>query len=806
MAVHLVYQDKLKLQWMPKGHPALHLDPSLVVELLMSLHQQNDFKQVTVVGNRVYESDINRQTRPYYHTVSYSSQASTPKTGVDLNIKSDKKTTKKFECEKRGNIVTYTPKGDNAFKLVKEDKTELWEATDARNYSDRIEVDLLNNDSKALTVYLGDKTKVFKKDGIHKLWKEIDTTKVHPASINIDYPHECYSYKNELKGRIRTFTAKTGFAFNCANEYVNNNKFEIWKTDQESEYANKIEVNLIDNDSTALTVYLAGNKTRVFKKDGKNEPWTEIDTTKVHPTSININYPDESYLYKNELRGNFRIFTAKTGFAFKGANEYVDDKKFEIWKTNFESEYVNKIEVDIINKDSRAVTIHLGENKTRVFMRSGMNEPWKEIDKSKPNPISVYINYPHESYSYKNELKDRIRTFTTKKGFAIKCANEYIDDENRNEIWRTDNENEYVNKIEVDLISYESRAVTIFMGDGKTRIFMRNGNNEPWKEIDKSKVNPKPINISYPFETYFYKNQLKGETRTITPKKAFAFKGVVEYVRNKKVEIWRADNDSEYSEKVVSEGNNKVTIYIGNDGTAKVFNKGSDGKWTEDCSGGIKATETDYETQPSSSAAESSSETGWSSETDREDGDVKAGGISPEFSISQNGGGKYPANKEVGSTEGLIDGAYGMRSDALHPEDDMMDGRYTMPTPGHVMVQVVVCHQVDHTAVIPVVVLWHPLDHFIMTFVQMLVVVPKEVDHTAVIKVLMLWKVGHIIMVGVVTVYQLKKVRYLVVVRKEVDYTVVAINTMKLMNIWNQVNCMMILMTMVPVVMVCPQV
>ncbi|UKJ89307.2 hypothetical protein MACJ_002555 [Theileria orientalis] len=405
---------------------------------------------------------------------------SVSKTGVDLNIKSDKMSNKKLEYEKVGEYVTYTAKDNYAFKLVKDCDTEVWKANDFTEYSLRVEVDRLDNDSRAVTVYLdGNKTRVFVKDVSNKLWKEIDITLIHPNPVDIDFPYECYFHKNELHGNIRTFTAKKGFSFNSANEYVDDNILEIWKADNKSQYAIKIEVDLINNDSKAVTVF-QGDRTRVFIKENANDPWKEIDITLIHPNPVDIDFPYECYFHKNELDNNVRTFIAKNGFSFKGGHEYVDGNEVEIWKAVKEIEYSNKIEVDLMN------------------------------------------NY--------------------------------------------------------------SKAVTLYIDDVITKVFKKDGKNEPWNEIDITRVNPKPVNIGFIYETYFCKNEFDNNTRTFEARDGFAFNVVNEGIGSNKVQIWKTINENEYAKKVVA-GGNKVTIYIGNDRSTKVFAKGSYGKWTEITSG-----------------------------------------------------------------------------------------------------------------------------------------------------------------------------------------------------------------------------
>ncbi|BAM40566.1 uncharacterized protein TOT_020000821 [Theileria orientalis strain Shintoku] len=514
-------------------------------------------------------------------------KSSTSKTGVDININSDTKPSDKFDYKKEGYYATYTPKGNNAFKLVKDDNTEVWKASGDTNYASKVEVEIFD-DSKAVTVCLdGGKNKVFIKENANKSWTEIDLNKVNPESVNVDYSYESYSYKCELKGETRTFTAKSGFAFNCANKYVNNKKVELWKTDKENEYSNKIV-----NEGNKITIQFSNGSTKVITKgsDGKwsgdSQSGTAKPSTPQNGVDLNIKSDSKSkdkFEYKKE--GEYVIYTAKDNNAFK----LVKDHKTEVWKETNASNYSSRVEVEFLANDGKAVTIFLTGNKTKIFKKSSSNDPWNEIDTSKVTRGSVNINYPNQSYFYHNELKGSCRTFTAKQGFAFNCANEYVNN-NKVEIWKTVIENENANKIEVDSLNNDGKAVTVHMPDNKTKLFIRNNKNDPWNEVDLSKVTPKSVNIRYEHDSHFYSNIFNNNVRTFTAKKGFAFNGANEYVNNDKVEIWKTDKENENANKIVYEGGNKLTIHIGEGTSAstKVFNKGTDGKWTEDTSASTK--------------------------------------------------------------------------------------------------------------------------------------------------------------------------------------------------------------------------
>ncbi|UKJ89266.2 hypothetical protein MACJ_002514 [Theileria orientalis] len=411
----------------------------------------------------------------------------------------------------------------------------------------------------------------------------------------------------------------------------------------------------MNNDSKAVTVYMDDDKTKVFKKDGKNEPWNEIYTTTVNPKSVNITDDKETYFCSNRLDNNVRTFTAKKGFMFNDVRE----DNIHIWTTNNESEYANKVEYSKHSSGALGLTLYLCDGRRKLFVKESGYNCWHDIDLFKVNLKSINIDCEHDCYAFKNVLKNNLRTFTATAGFAFNYVIEYIDDKNRYQIWKANNENEYANKIEVDLMNNDAKAVTIHMAGDKTKVYKKDAKNEPWNEIYTTRVNPKPINIDDDKETYFYSNKFDNDVRTFTAKHGFMFNHARCFAKNTWVDIWKTDKEDEYSRKIEVWGY-KLTIYIGEGttGSTKVFIKGSDGKWEQCFFGCNRATETASEPQPSSMPVDNSTKTGGSPETTKEEGDVKAGVTSPEFGISQNAGEKDPANKEVGSNEGLKHGIY----------------------------------------------------------------------------------------------------------------------------------------------------
>ncbi|UKJ89135.2 hypothetical protein MACJ_002382 [Theileria orientalis] len=414
---------------------------------------------------------------------------------VDLNIKSDTKSTDKFDIKTDGQFLTYTTKEDHGFKLVKEDGVTIWEASDDTSYSSKVEVELMLNDCKAAIVYLNDdETKVFIRDGAGKPWTEFDTSKVNPKSINVDFPNNSHFYTNTLDNGVRTFEARKGFAFNGANKYVDNNKIPLWKTENESEYSSKIV-----NEGNKVTIHLSHGSTKVIEKgsDGKWPGESSGDSKSgskeskpVKKNGVDVNLKSDNKTTKKfeyEKKGKIVTYTAIGNNAFK----LVKDDKAQIWKETDSTKYSTKIEVDLMNEDGKAVTIHLGENKTRVFMKDSVNQPWKEIDTNKVNPKSVNIKYEHNSYIYSNKLDNNVRTFTAKRGFLFNHVrsvvnNEWVD------IWKTEEEDQYSGKVEV-----EGDKVTIHKGDGIAKVFNK-VDDDKWEEETPAPETSEPESIIEP--------------------------------------------------------------------------------------------------------------------------------------------------------------------------------------------------------------------------------------------------------------------------------------------------------------------
>ncbi|UKK02145.2 hypothetical protein MACK_001500 [Theileria orientalis] len=468
------------------------------------------------------------------------------------------------------NILTFKSKTGFAFNIVVEyindKKIEIWKTDNKRFYSHKIEVDLIDNCSKAITIHFPEnKSCVFIKYGVIYPWKKIDLSDVDPMSLNIQYPYHSYFFKNELVNDVRTFTAKKGFLFNNVREV----ETVIWSSSNVYRYANKVEYAKRPSKQLDLTIYLLNGKKKLFIKENDSDPWKELNISKVHPKSINIDYEHDSYVFDNDLQGNYRTFTAKTGFIFNSVVEYLGDTKVEIWKTDSQSEYSKKIEVDLINYNSRAVTVFFENNISKIFMKTAGNDCWTQLDTSRVDAKSLNIQYPYDTYFLSNKYENNVITFEAKKG------------DTKVEIWKTDSQSEYSKKIEVDLINYNSRAVTVFFENNISKIFMKTAGNDCWTQLDTSRVDAKSLNIQYPYDTYFLSNKYENNVITFEAKKGF----LLNNVREVETVIWSSSNVYRYANKVeYAKRPSKqldLTIYLLN-GKKKLFIKENDSDpWKE---------------------------------------------------------------------------------------------------------------------------------------------------------------------------------------------------------------------------------
>ncbi|UVC50245.1 hypothetical protein MACK_004121 [Theileria orientalis] len=73
-------------------------------------------------------------------------------------------------------------------------------------------------------------------------------------------------------GRVVTYTAKANYGFKS----VKTGNKVVWEASNSDEYATKVVLNGKGKKKKEVTIHLPNNTTKVFKRDGKGKPWSEV--------------------------------------------------------------------------------------------------------------------------------------------------------------------------------------------------------------------------------------------------------------------------------------------------------------------------------------------------------------------------------------------------------------------------------------------------------------------------------------------------------------------------------------------------
>ncbi|UVC54346.1 hypothetical protein MACJ_003886 [Theileria orientalis] len=103
------------------------------------------------------------------------------KTGIELSIKATA-ATNEFDHKKDGNTVTYTAKGGNGFKIVKQKNTEIWKAKDESEYATKVVLEGKGKKDKKVTIQLpNNTTRVFNRNSKGKPWTDVSPSAKDPV-------------------------------------------------------------------------------------------------------------------------------------------------------------------------------------------------------------------------------------------------------------------------------------------------------------------------------------------------------------------------------------------------------------------------------------------------------------------------------------------------------------------------------------------------------------------------------------------------------------------------------------------------
>ncbi|UKJ89406.2 hypothetical protein MACJ_002656 [Theileria orientalis] len=129
-----------------------------------------------------------------------------------------------------------------------------------------------------------------------------------------------------------------------------------------------------------------------------------------------------------------------------------------------------------------------------------------------------------------------------------------------NVLWSTHNPREYAHK--VTLRGFQHRGMFHLAAHLDDRVIsFYKDESVPWTEVDTSKANCLTLNVLSNFEAFFYTVEIAGEHKTFTAKEGFKFCKV----RSGESWIWETIRIQEYSSKVVTTGDKRVSIYLDNE-------------------------------------------------------------------------------------------------------------------------------------------------------------------------------------------------------------------------------------------------
>ncbi|UKK01694.2 hypothetical protein MACK_001047 [Theileria orientalis] len=258
---------------------------------------------------------------------------SATKKPVELNIKK-KDSTDEFKYVKMDKTGTYTANEGYGFnRVVAKGPTccsstkNIWDARVKNEYGNKVVVDGIGDKKKTLTIHFDeDKILTFSKDTKEWLEQTAAQNEMDAVTATVEYAStgvgelktgvvSGYSSINQaatnvestgagaspipgsgtktgvdlsLKataatpqfdynkaGQVVTFTAKDGFGFKSVKTGKNGD-IVVWSTDNASEYATKVVLNGKGKKQKEVTIHLPNGTTKVFKRDGKGKPWTEV--------------------------------------------------------------------------------------------------------------------------------------------------------------------------------------------------------------------------------------------------------------------------------------------------------------------------------------------------------------------------------------------------------------------------------------------------------------------------------------------------------------------------------------------------
>nr|PVC50906.1 hypothetical protein MACL_00001923 [Theileria orientalis] len=283
-----------------------------------------------------------------------------------------------------------------------------------------------------------------------------------------------------------------------------------------------------------------------------------------------VELPNDKYKVKKD-ENNKDLFQYELGDGVNCTLIKHDDK--QVWKHDSSKHSGKHPKLFTYNKKDFK-TILICTDLFIVCEKEGDNYKNTEFTKKTPHELSLKATAAADQFEYNKNGKTV--TYTAKDKYAFNSVKT-----NNTIVWKTNDESEYAKEVILEGKSQKKKKVTVHKHNNYKVVCFRDEKNKPWYSFDLSKTNAVSMNIAFKEDSFKYTNKLEGETRTFEANDGFVFNHVRCKEGNNWFDIWKTDNENEYSKKVVKDKDDNVTIHF-NDGGTKVFKKESGNKWTED--------------------------------------------------------------------------------------------------------------------------------------------------------------------------------------------------------------------------------
>ncbi|EAN34461.1 hypothetical protein TpMuguga_01g01223 [Theileria parva strain Muguga] len=454
-----------------------------------------------------------------------------PREAVPVNINGMATGTTDFREDYLRNVKVFTPKPKFIFNQIDFIKTGskccggrccasekvIWEAKDQSEHFEKVLVDGLGSFSSIsnFSIYFcNGSIKHFKKSG--GKWNESPSLvdldiKITNSNITVDF---------SKKDNCRTFTTKPGYSI----RKVKKKGKLIWGSQNEN--ALKVVLIGIKKEPKHLSVLLESGEVVFLFKEGKDEPWKDITSSRNKLTDLKMFSLDgKKQMELNKGHYSVTIFGTYYGYLFYegvGCVKVVHKDK-TIWDKREEKEFGNL----------KGVFLDVTLNKFSVMNDDDRYWLCEEVKKINPVRLDINEKASTEDYDYTVDHHRNINIFTTKgnsmfnkviiRGSTTCCC--CTCSESEDPIWETNDPTKYSTKVFADGIGAcsSTKNVTIYLLNGQIEHYGKSGRKNPWKMISHKLT----LDIGKTSSTIGYDFHHDGEKRTFTAKPGFLFSTVI---------------------------------------------------------------------------------------------------------------------------------------------------------------------------------------------------------------------------------------------------------------------------------------